>query len=540
MIKRNLIGVILLLVVGSTWFLCIKGLLTERFIPTHDGEYHLIRIYEFSKELRRGNIIPRWASGLNSGHGFPLFIFHYPFPNYIGSMLHLLGLPLVQSFQFALALGYSVAVLACGMWINARYKQLQTALLGIMVCLTIPYWYVDIYIRGSIGEIWGLAFTFLSLWSIQTRKNMFTILCCSGLILSHNIMAFVMLPIIMGYLIIQDRKKIWLIGASIISTTYFWLPALYESKYVFGLNTVSFVDHFPTYIQLIFPSWGSMFSQSGMIAGELSQQIGVVGLVLLVSFIFYVLQAIFKKEYPRAPLVTWYFFTCWLVSIWLMTPTSIFVWHNFPVLQYIQYPWRLLSVGVVVIPLLAADYFQYHKRITSIVVGIALLFTLQYVRPVSYEPRNDAYYVSRREFTDGTSSMGNSLSTIWSGAITQRESESMLIASGSGSLQSLNTGPTSITFSYQADTDSIIKVNRTYYPGWKVDYNGKSYDIRPNDGRIEFNLPAGQGEGSVVFGTTLLRSISNAISISIWLILCILIIYMRLYANRNSKQIVNK
>ena len=34
---------------------------------------------------------------------------------------------------------------------------------------------------------------------------------------------------------------------------------------------------------------------------------------------------------------------------------------------------------------------------------------------VTYEKRDDSHYLSRREFTDGTSSPGNSFSTIWTG-----------------------------------------------------------------------------------------------------------------------------
>ena len=45
----------------------VLPLFGRSYIPTHDGEYHIIRIVEFAKMLGEGNIVPRWAPELNSG-----------------------------------------------------------------------------------------------------------------------------------------------------------------------------------------------------------------------------------------------------------------------------------------------------------------------------------------------------------------------------------------------------------------------------------------------------------------------------------------
>ncbi len=61
-------------------------LLHSGLFPTHDGEYHVIRFYEFDKVLRDGNLYPRWAPDLNNGYGVPLFNYVYPLPNYFSSL----------------------------------------------------------------------------------------------------------------------------------------------------------------------------------------------------------------------------------------------------------------------------------------------------------------------------------------------------------------------------------------------------------------------------------------------------------------------
>ena len=80
-----------LFILISAVLFAVLPLFLPGFIPTHDGEYHLIRFYEFEKMLRAGHWVPRWAPGLNSGYGIPLFNFFYPFPNYIGALFHSLG-----------------------------------------------------------------------------------------------------------------------------------------------------------------------------------------------------------------------------------------------------------------------------------------------------------------------------------------------------------------------------------------------------------------------------------------------------------------
>ena len=72
-------------------FLAVKPLIHSGFPPTHDGEYHVIRFYEFDKALRDGDLYPRWAMDLNNGYGVPLFNYVYPFPNYSASFFHFFG-----------------------------------------------------------------------------------------------------------------------------------------------------------------------------------------------------------------------------------------------------------------------------------------------------------------------------------------------------------------------------------------------------------------------------------------------------------------
>lgn len=48
-------------------FPAVFPLLHSGLPPTHDGKYHVIRFYEFYKNLASGVLYPRWAPDLNNG-----------------------------------------------------------------------------------------------------------------------------------------------------------------------------------------------------------------------------------------------------------------------------------------------------------------------------------------------------------------------------------------------------------------------------------------------------------------------------------------
>src|SRR5258706_7369843 len=88
-----------ILIVLIIAFLAGFPLLHPGLIPTHDGEYHVIRFYEFDKVLRSGNLYPRWAPDLAYGFGMPILTYVYPLPNYVASFFHIFGLSFIDGFK---------------------------------------------------------------------------------------------------------------------------------------------------------------------------------------------------------------------------------------------------------------------------------------------------------------------------------------------------------------------------------------------------------------------------------------------------------
>lgn len=444
----------------------------RNYIPTHDGEYHIIRIVEFAKMLRAGYLVPRWAPDMNSGYGIPVFNYHYPLPNYIGSLVRVFTRDAVIAFQMSQGIGYFAIAVGSYLWLAALFGTLP-ALVGAISIAFVPYLFVDIYVRGSIGEVWATVFLFFTLFALEKKKLVWFTILYGLLILSHNILAMLYTPFILGYTLIRNKRAaVWMLGGIGVSA-FFWLPALLESKYVVGLNTVNFREHFVELYQLLIPSWGTGFSGSGSFGTTMSVQIGLAPALLILG-------ALWASRIHRNKLLT-YFVAVLGVCILLVLPVSKPLWEVITPLQLTQYPWRLLSFVIPTTGFCAAFWVSRmkHKWWGLLLAVIAVVLAASYARPVLYAPRNEAYYMSRPNFTQGTSSMGNSFSTIWT-----------------------------------AWRDTPATTSATlYFPGWKAYVDGREVPIVNDHGVIRVIAP--EGKTPVLrFGETPVRSLADIISIA--------------------------
>src|SRR3989344_5436424 len=290
--------------------LSVGSLSSPGLPPTHDGEYHIMRFQQFYKVLSEGDIYPRWAPDFNNGYGLPLFNFVYPLPNYVASFFHFLGVSFIDSFKLNMVAASLVGSIFFFLWSRRYWGQLGGLVSAVFYTFS-PYHFLDIYVRGSVGEVWALALFPGLLWSFyslyQTKEKKFFLLSITFLfllVLSHNILALVFFTFFLAYAVFlfwntEDKKTflkhltlIIIFGLSLSSP--FWLPALYETKYVLGLQISSPLHHFPKIYQLIYSSWGYGFSGEDK-AGQMSFQIGIANIIAVMgaTLIFFISR---KKE----------------------------------------------------------------------------------------------------------------------------------------------------------------------------------------------------------------------------------------------------
>lgn len=540
--KIHLISIVFLL---ATCIPLIAPLFHYGFPPTHDGEYHIIRAWQFDKALRDGDWYPRWQKDVNNGYGSPLLNYYYPLPYYAMSLFHFLGLSFINSFKISIIAATLLGAVFFFLWVRIFWGDKGGFVSAVFYTYS-PYHIVDIYVRGSIGELWSLAFFPGFLWAVTKmikEKNMrFVVLGALFLALivfSHNILAAMFFPFAITYCLVLVilsgnwkrfvvpllRVVILGIGASAI----FWAPALLERQYVRGLLIYNVSEHFPEMHQLLFPSWGSGFSNTDA-SSQMSFQIGVPNLLVVFISILVVIFMLRNKNTYNA-FITAFFLVMFLVIFFLMLSISLPLWRVIPLFNFFQFPWRFLSLEILVASVLAGGILTIwnSKTLAGLMITGAVLLVIQYVSPAYYWEREDSYYFTRSNFVDGTNTPGNIFNTVWFQEGLKRQNEKIIILEGQGKISNIFVKSTKYAFVTNSDSSLLIGVNTAYFPGWTALVNGKSKEVKKTrNGLFAFNVPKGKNSVIVELRNTSIRDRANSISLLSALILLTVSVYARI------------
>ncbi len=162
MMKKILYPIGLLILVSC---LFLFPLFKPGFYNTHDGENHVARLGAYYNSLSDGQIPARWSADLNYKFGSPVLNFFYPLPGYIGSLFHFLGFGLQDSVKLVLALSFILAPISFFIWSRKLFTT-SIAFASSLFYGLAPYHFLDLYVRGDIGEIASFVFAPLVLWAI--------------------------------------------------------------------------------------------------------------------------------------------------------------------------------------------------------------------------------------------------------------------------------------------------------------------------------------------------------------------------------------
>lgn len=524
--KNKLKLLLPIIIVVSFGIIAGFSLLHKGLPPTHDGEYHIVRFFLFDEAIRDGNLYPRWAAHLNNGFGVPLFNFVYPLSNYIAFFFHLFGISFIDSFKLEMFIATIIGGIFFYLWTKEFWGKVGAVVSSIFYTFS-PYHFVDIYIRGSVGEVWAIAFFPAFLWAYtkfaKSKRKVFLIfssIFLALIIFSHNILALMFFTFSLSYVVLligmeKDKRYLMLNTLCLILlglglSAIFWLPAIYETKYVTGLQIFDVSAHFPDLYQLLIPSWGSGFSGTGL-KDVLSFQIGLANLL----GVFLSLMVVFwKKKRNNESIYTIFFLVWFAFTFYLMLDISLPVWKTIPFMNYFQFPWRLLSLEILFASFLAGSVFSLgiNRRI-KIFFAISLIFLtfilgIGYAKPAYYHYRDDDYYISRSNFIDGTNSPGNVFNTIWFNKNLKKQNEKIIIEKGR--LESSVIKPTNHAYLVSIISESSVTVNITYFPSWTVFIDGQKIVTRQDaNGLITFLVPKGSHLIEVKFKDTPIRTVAN-------------------------------
>lgn len=528
----------------------IKLLLVPGFFGASD-DMHIAWLYEMDQALKIGQIPPRFVPDLSFGFGYPLFNFVFPFPFYLAELFHFLGFNLVDSIKSV----FLISIPLSGIFMYLLIKKLSTPLLaltGAVIYMYAPYRATDIYLRGAIGEI--ISFIFLPLIALSIvninvknkNQDISRWMAIGGistafLILSHNITAYMFVPQTLLLVVFLTHKKsfslrkylntIYMFSFGLIISSYFWLPALIESRLMKYDTVFNFIDHFPTIRQLFTPYWGYGASVPGPGDG-MSFFLGIVNIGMIIfgglALVFYLK----RYSFTQKRVLIWAF-TLIFSSIFLMNHRSTVVWNNLPLIKYFQFPWRFLMATTFAFSLLviALDKFRFKNIISVLIISVTLITSKDYFRPEHFLGRTDEYYLNRYiptpiASTEYYSTQEEYLRLPKNTFI--RPDKNYPIASTQPDQEIQIKQINSLNSKLKIQTDQEIKVDyyKYYFPGWQVSTNGNKVEIYSGEpfGQVSFNLPPGEYEVEIKYQEPAWKMILDLISLAGLLTALILIL----------------
>jgi uncharacterized membrane protein len=501
----------------------------------HDGQDHVARIANFYQSLSEGNIIPRWAANLNWGYGHPILMFLYPFPSYMASLFHFLGYSFVDSTKLVFGISFVLSGLSMYLWLSSAWNK-RVGFIGALLYVFAPYRFVDLYVRGALGEHVAFIFPPLVLYFLyklatsdkHIRFGSLLSLSFAGLILAHNAIALMFVPIIALYglylLFFETKKRILFIiystlfiGLGFGGAAFFWVPAYFEGKYTLRdiVATNEVTTTLVPLIKFFYSPWDYGGSQT------LSKSLGYLQWIGVLASII----AVWKIKVPKYRVFNLGILVILCISIFIMTKPSAPIWLTIRTLQKFQFAWRFLSVSVFAIAVagaVAIDSILFGVlKIKStlriiFVVAFCILLTMSTVTmwyPKGYQIKSNDFYAG---VYPGTTDTGES-TPIWTVRFMEHTAKaSMEVISGNSSIAILKRTTTDHEYTITSTSPSRILENTLYFPGWKVYVDGVATDVQFQDpyfrGLMTFHVAEGNHRVKVVFEDTKLRAVANIIS----------------------------
>jgi hypothetical protein len=553
-------GIIAYLFLIGMSLLPLTGLLKPGLPITHDGQDHVARIANFYTSLIQGNIIPRWAGNLNWGYGHPILEFLYPFPSYFASFFKFIGFSSVDSTKLVFGIGYIVSLLSMYLWVNHRWGKLSGIIASVSYGFS-PYRFIDLYVRGAIGEHIAFIFPPLILYfldkiseNIKSNKpEPLPLVCLSlsvfGLILSHNAIALMFLPIIFIYVLYLSyfecrfNLKFFIfrvfVGLSLgfLLSAFFWIPAYFEGKYtlrdiVTGNETIK---RFVPLSKFFIPTWNYGGSE------EFSKDIGIMNWLGIITSLFFIV----KSKIMKDKVIMGGLLIIFIITIFLMTSWSSIIWTHLRIMLKFQFPWRFLTVSVFCVSVvtgISAGYIIGNNWksnliktiiVVSIFAGVVSTYWMWHVK--SYLIKPEMYYSG---IYSGTTDTGES-SPIWSVRFMEHNPLAPAeVIEGDADIISITRSFNQRYYSVNAKVPTNIVENTLYFPGWKIFVDNQQAKIQYQDpayrGLMEYWVPNGKHKVKIIYTRTKIRFIADIISIIGFIIVIGLTLYQILWKKRFS------
>ena len=502
---------------------------------SHQDDLQIIRIFEMRKCFTDLQIPCRWVSDMGWGNGFPLFNFYgvstYYFAAVLSYVFGFIGASKALFYISLVAGSFGIYLLGKNLW--GKWAGLAAAVLYMFA----PYKALDVYVRGALAESFALSivpfvfyFGYKLITSDENRKyGALFALSVFVLMVTHNIMVIIFLPVLIVWLIywlylgkwkkIKDVVVPLVLGIGL--SAFFILPAFLEKNLVQTESLLRFeLDFRANYLKagqlFVDRIWGYGTSIPGP-EGGMNFQIGWPHWWLAIATIPAIL---FTKAKKHIKVLMALLLAAFTLSIFMTHNKSTFIWVNLPILKYFQFPWRFLSLSIFTAAMLGGFVVSAIKNkwqiyMSFLIIILSIAFNWNYFKPKTFYSIDDGQKLSGEMWE--AQRKGALLDYLPKTALEPREAapDSPLIKSGNAEITGFSNRSDSWEFTAKALDKSEVEVPVYYFPNWKVFVNGEAYPFSYENvlGRIAVTLDAGEYSVKGKFENTFLRTFANTITI---------------------------
>lgn len=522
----------------------IAWLIQPGYFPIHD-DLQTVRQMEMNRCFADGQIPCRWVLDLGYGFGYPLFNYYPPLPYLIGQPFVWMGLAYIDVVKIVGILGFLVCAYA--MYVLGRELWgHRGGVLASIVYTYAPYHSVDYYVRGAVNEFWAMAlfpvifYTSYKLIKVNHKKYIpFLSLSLTLLMLTHNLMLLIFSPILVVWCLFWlwrlnnvtikqfinlTISAFWALGLA----AFFTLPVIFESKFAhvetLTIGYFNFLAHFLDLRQIFLRiNWGygeSVYGSADTMSFALGYLQWILPLVVLVSAF---LTKKLKSHRFFILLCTLFILGSLFFSHYRSTP----FWLQFRPLQFLQFPWRFLTLAVFSAALVAGVFsLMANRLLLTLTLTLTLLLNANYFRPRQWYPQmTDAQKFSGKSWVwQITGSIFDYL-PIWAPLPPADPAGGDLgITSGQGTYTTLAKRTNYQEYAVNIESNSaVVEIQTFYFPGWRVFLDGAEVTIDPSRdpllGRMQIDVPSGEHKIIARFTNTPIRTLGNALSLASWLLL---------------------
>ena len=417
-IKKNkyLLALILIILLGSFW------LITKGMPYQHDIGFHYLRVKDIANSIKNGDFLALIHDSY-FGYGYATGLFYCNLFMYIPALLTVFGLKAMTSLKIGYFLINVFTVIFTYFSVKSIVKDKKISVISTVLYTFSSYRITDIFSRGAYGEMLAfmiLPIAILGLYELTFRDYKkwyiftigFVLMALSHLISTVLLAIFSVVFILINiknYLKEKNRIKYLIISGivGVLLGLHFLLPILEQKLYanitIFDVGSYYFPkDYIVSFKNLLIPSTLSSFKT----------YLGI-SIILLIPIRYVVYK---KKIYSNENLKFADTFYILGIIAWILT-TRIFPWKQLnSLVEFIQFPWRLLFISTGFLTFSYAVYFKLldlkkeykllkyiYIFIISISVINIIIYSIQYgFRRAQYNSFGDEKYTIYEYTITGT------------------------------------------------------------------------------------------------------------------------------------------